>query len=287
MIKVARCVYDNDAREVDEVGDGAAEKGFESDIVLLCCFVIDTGAVHHAGFVSVTGTGFTQSEVDRQHDIGQAYFNLPLQEKGDAKYRCNFTQGNYFGYHARSGQCRARNIPKFFPANGSEPLHPFLRQFRVEIEDFSRHPLDLASRIFTLCSIILALPEDYFSEWHEYAAKSEDHLWYVRYHPRFWSAGYLKSTVHRVIRPPVDQVSIHRLGLFDFVQPGDEVDIKAAPPPLLRRLSMISEDHEDAPAVEGLEYVRERIKDYHNHNEYADVRGKTFKIGNLGIEDKA
>jgi isopenicillin N synthase-like dioxygenase len=56
--------------------------------------------VHHTGFFSVTGTGFTQEEVDRQYDIGQAYFDLPLQEKGDPKYRCDFAQGNYFGYRA-------------------------------------------------------------------------------------------------------------------------------------------------------------------------------------------
>ncbi|TVY92558.1 UPF0676 protein [Lachnellula willkommii] len=42
---------------------------------------------------------------------------------------------------------------------------------------------------------------------------------------QFWSAGYLKSTIHRVTRPPADQDHIHRLGLFYFVRPGDEVDI--------------------------------------------------------------
>lgn len=58
--------------------------------------------VHHTGFFSITGTGFTQEEVDRQYDIGQAYFDLPLEEKGDAKYRCDFAQGNYFGYRGVS-----------------------------------------------------------------------------------------------------------------------------------------------------------------------------------------
>ncbi|TVY24022.1 UPF0676 protein, partial [Lachnellula hyalina] len=53
---------------------------------------------------------------------------------------------------------------------------------------------------------------------------------------QFWSAGYLKSTTHRVTRPPADQDHIHRLGLFYFVRPGDEVDIAPAPSPLLSRL---------------------------------------------------
>ena len=56
--------------------------------------------VHETGFFSVVGTGFAQEEVDRQYDIGQAYFDLPLKEKGDARYRCDFAQGNYFGYRA-------------------------------------------------------------------------------------------------------------------------------------------------------------------------------------------
>jgi isopenicillin N synthase-like dioxygenase len=56
--------------------------------------------VHHTGFFSIIGTGFTQEEVDRQYDIGQAYFNLPIEEKGDPKYRCDFASGNYYGYRA-------------------------------------------------------------------------------------------------------------------------------------------------------------------------------------------
>jgi len=103
----------------------------------------------------------------------------------------------------------------------------------------------------------------------------------------FWSAGYLKSTIHRVVRPPDDQAYTHRLGLFYFVRPGNNVDIKPAPSPLLRRLGLVAEDSEDARPVTGLEYVRERVKNYHNHNDYADMKGKKFKVGNLEIEDEA
>ena len=60
--------------------------------------------VHHTGFFSVTGTGLTQEEVERQYDIGQAYFDLPLEEKGNPKYRCDFAKGNYFGYRAVCSQ---------------------------------------------------------------------------------------------------------------------------------------------------------------------------------------
>ncbi|KAJ4989925.1 flavonol synthase [Stagonosporopsis vannaccii] len=299
-------------------------------------------AVHTTGFFSVVGTGLTQEEVDRQYDIGQAYFDLPLEEKGDAAYRCDFANGNYFGYRAAYEKkimgtdvldnVESVNIPKFIPSNEHEPFHPYLQQFRAEIKEFSRIALDIASKIFTLFSIILDLPEDYFTSQHLYEDASEDHLRYMIYRPRpaeddarventwsrahtdfgsltllwsqevaglqlktpagqwkyvppvengiicnvgdtlaFWSAGYLKSTIHRVIRPPEDQAHIHRLG----------------PSPLLKRLGLVAENQENTKPVSGLEYVRERVKNYHNHNDYADMRGKTFKVGHLEIEDEA
>ncbi|KAF1357715.1 2OG-Fe(II) oxygenase superfamily protein [Lizonia empirigonia] len=315
-------------------------------------------AVHSTGFFSIVGTGFTQEEVDRQYDIGQAYFNLALEEKANPKYRCDFANGNYFGYRAANEKkvmstdvldnVESVNIPKFIPSNSHEPFHPYLRQFQPEIEDFSRRSLDLAIKIFTLFSIILELPEDYFSKQHLYQDPSEDHLRYMIYHPRsveedkkvantwsrahtdfgsltllwsqniaglqlktpagewkyvppidngiicnvgdtldFWSAGYLKSTIHRVLRPPEDQASQKRLGLFYFVRPGNEVDIKPAPSPLLKRAGLVGQDAEDAEPVRGLEYVRERVKNYHNHTNYADMKGKKFKVGSLEIEDEA
>ncbi|KAI4635026.1 hypothetical protein J4E83_002350 [Alternaria metachromatica] len=315
-------------------------------------------AVHHTGFFSVTGTGLTQEEIERQYDIGQAYFDLPLEEKGDPKYRCDFAKGNYFGYRAANEKkimgtavldnVESLNIPKFIPSNSHEPFPHFLHPFRPEIESFSRRSLDIASKIFTLFSLILELPETYFSDQHRYDDASEDHLRYMMYHPRpaaddakvqntwsrahtdfgsltllwsqdvaglqlktpagewkyvppvpngiicnvgdtlsFWSAGYFKSTIHRVIRPPEDQAHIHRLGLFYFVRPGNEVDIKPVASPLLRRLGLVGEDAEEREPVRGLEYVRERVKDYHDHGDYADKKGKKFKVRNLEIEDEA
>lgn len=103
----------------------------------------------------------------------------------------------------------------------------------------------------------------------------------------FWSASYLKSTTHRVTRPPPDQLAGKRLGLFYFVRPGDEVDIQPAPSPLLKRLGLVDEKQEEAAPVKGLEYVRARVKDYHNSTDYGDRKGKTFKVGNLEIVDEA
>lgn len=211
-----------------------------------------------------------------------------------------------------------------------------------------QHTHDLASKVFRLFALILELPEDYFSSRHEYGLASEDHLRYMRYHPRtlvddvkvernwsrahtdfgsltllwsqeiaglqiktqsgewryvppvdggiicnvgdtlaFWSAGYFKSTIHRVIRPPEDQASQFRLGLLYFVRPGDNVNIQPAPSPLLRRLGLVGEEAEEAEPVTGRQYVRERVKNYHNHDDYSDRRGQKFKVGGLEIEDQA
>jgi len=101
----------------------------------------------------------------------------------------------------------------------------------------------------------------------------------------FWSAGYLRSTIHRVKRPPLDQ-QIDRLGLFYFVRPGDDADIVPAPSPLLQRLGLVKEDESQEKPVKGLEYVRGRVKNYHNHSNYGDRTGKTFKVGNLEVVDE-
>ncbi|PKS06147.1 hypothetical protein jhhlp_007464 [Lomentospora prolificans] len=315
-------------------------------------------AVHETGFFSLINTGFSPEEVERQYDIGQGFFDLPMTERDLPQYRCDFTKGNYFGYrpaHEKTimstdvlDNVESVNVAKFIPEYANEPFHPFFHPYKAEIEAFSRKSLDLASKVFTLFSIILELPEDYFSSRHAYSSPSEDHVRYMTYHPRplaeddkvehtwsrahtdfgsltllwsqdvaglqiktkegewkyvppvdggivcnvgdtldFWSAGYLKSTTHRVIRPPEDQAHIKRQGLFYFVRPGDTVDIKPAPSPLLRRLGLLSEDSENQAPVTGLQYVRERVKNYHNHKDYANMKGQKFVVGNLQIEDEA
>lgn len=58
--------------------------------------------MYETGFFSVIGTGLTEDEVQRQYNIGQAFFDLPIEEKDQPQYKCDFTVGNYFGYRAVS-----------------------------------------------------------------------------------------------------------------------------------------------------------------------------------------
>ncbi|PSR97455.1 2OG-Fe(II) oxygenase superfamily protein [Coniella lustricola] len=302
------------------------------------------------------------ARVQRQYDIGQAFFALPHAEKSQPAYKCDFASGNYFGYrelHERTvkgtdvrDNVESYNHAKFTEHYEREPRHPFFEPYRGEMEVFSRQALEVAQKIFQLFALILELPEDYFASKHRYDDPSDDHLRYMCYHPRpreedarvdntwarahtdfgsltllwsqnvaglqikttaadgsgewryvppvdggivcnvgdtldFWSASYLKSTTHRVVRPPEDQLGGNRLGLFYFVRPGNEVDIKPAPSPLLKRLGLVDEKQQDAAPVKGLEYVRTRVKDYHNTSDYEDRKGKTFKVGNLEIVDEA
>ncbi|KAI9708665.1 MAG: hypothetical protein M1820_003883 [Bogoriella megaspora] len=314
-------------------------------------------AVHRDGFFSVTGTGIPPEDVSRQLSIATAFYNLPFSERNDPSSRCDFASGNYFGYRAMHQKTimgtsildnvESINIPKSIPSLSSEPRHPFLLQFHDEITTFQHKTFTVVEKLFTLFALILELPSDFFTSRHKYSDRSEDHLRYMRYHPRpasddaqidntwsrshtdfgsltllfsqnvaglqikthagdwkyvrpvdngivcnigdtlsFWSGGYLKSTVHRVQRPPPDQADRHRIGLFYFVRPGDEVDVSMAPSPLLRRLGVLKEGDGDRKRVTGYEYVRERVRNYHDHTDYGDRKGQKFRVGDLEIEDE-
>jgi isopenicillin N synthase-like dioxygenase len=54
----------------------------------------------------------------------------------------------------------------------------------------------------------------------------------------FLSGGYLKSTVHRVVRPPEDQASRPRLGLIYFARPEANIALAPVQSPLLQRLGL-------------------------------------------------
>lgn len=327
--------------------------------------------VHNTGFFSVVGHGIPDDEVQRQYDIGQAFFALPHEAKAETAYKCDFASGNYFGYRELGEKTikgtevrdnvESFNHAKFTQHYDDEPRHPFFAPYRPEIAAFSKKALQVAEKILVLFALILELPEDFFAKGHRYEDPSDDHLRYMLYHPRpaaddarvdnqwarahtdfgsltllwsqnvaglqiktadgqwryvppmednennkgkgigivcnvgdtlaFWSAEYLRSTTHRVVRPPPDQLGGTRLGLFYFVRPGNDVDIRPAPSPLLRRLGLVPEEgqgaQQEGKPVKGLEYVRARVKDYHDSTDYPDRRGKTFKVGNLEIVDEA
>lgn len=98
--------------------------------------------------------------------------------------------------------------------------------------------------------------------------------------------GFIKSTVHRVVTPPQDQINIDRLGLLYFVRPGDATPMKTVPSPLLDRLGLISEEDKDPknkPVVSGTDYVRARVRDVHHKTVLDKREGTSFEFKGLKV----
>jgi isopenicillin N synthase-like dioxygenase len=81
---------------------------------------------------------------------------------------------------------------------------------------------------------------------------------------QFWTNGYLKSSIHRVVVPPEDQRHVDRYGLLYFARPTDSMNLKTIDSPLLRRLGLKDDSSEEVeskePALEVGEWIRSRIK---------------------------
>lgn len=74
------------------------------------------------------------------------------------------------------------------------------------------------------------------------------------------SNGYLKSGVHRVIAPLEDQEGYNRQGLLYFVRPSDRLTLKTVDSPLLRRLGIYKEGHNNEIDVPAIEWTRARVR---------------------------
>ncbi|KAH7357559.1 gibberellin 2-oxidase [Pyrenochaeta sp. MPI-SDFR-AT-0127] len=103
----------------------------------------------------------------------------------------------------------------------------------------------------------------------------------------FLTNGFIKSTVHRVVTPPKDQIDIPRLGLLYFSRPGDKTPMRTVPSPLLDRLGLVSEKDKDLsrPVPTGTEYVRARVKDVHHKTVIDKREGTSFQFKGLEVKN--
>ncbi|KAF7793433.1 hypothetical protein EIP86_004545 [Pleurotus ostreatoroseus] len=78
----------------------------------------------------------------------------------------------------------------------------------------------------------------------------------------FMSGGYYKSTIHRVVQPPIDQRGLPRLGLFYFCMPDDDVVlVPVRDSPVLEEVGIVRRVEDDkAPTAEALR--KGRIQSY-------------------------
>lgn len=95
---------------------------------------------------------------------------------------------------------------------------------------------------------------------------------------QFWTNGFLKSSVHRVVTPPEDQAGIDRLGVMYFVRPGDHLDLRTVDSPLLRREGFYTEE-EGEREIRAEEWVRARVRK--NWDKPPVDRGENISVGGV------
>lgn len=98
---------------------------------------------------------------------------------------------------------------------------------------------------------------------------------------QFWTNGFLKSSIHRVIAPPADQVHIDRLGVLYFVRPEDGLDLRTVDSPLLRRLGL-KQDGDDGDEGNGIragDWVRRRVQK--NWDKPPADKTENFSLGSV------
>jgi len=156
-------------------------------------------AVHNVGFFYITNFGFSQEAVDKQFAIGKEIFDLPFAEK--EPYAADHANGGYNGYtgpelahfkkQGESGWKRTNievyNIPKFTPEFENQQNHPQpVKDNWDEIVKFGKDVHDkVINKLLVIFALVLELDdEEYFVKRHQYNAKSEDHLRYMKYKAR-------------------------------------------------------------------------------------------------------
>lgn len=105
---------------------------------------------------------------------------------------------------------------------------------------------------------------------------------------RLTKSGYLKSTIHRVTRPPVDQAHIHRVGVIYGCRPVDNCPVIPAPSPLLERLGLLTAEDktvDPSTAPNAGEYVAARVKAVHAGKTYGSAPGTKFVHKGLEVTE--
>jgi isopenicillin N synthase-like dioxygenase len=97
---------------------------------------------------------------------------------------------------------------------------------------------------------------------------------------QFWTNGYLKSSVHRVVTPPDDQAHIDRLGLLYFLRPAYDLELKTIDSPVLKRLGLVT-GKDEAAGIKAGDWVRARVKGNFDKPEVRNQKGGREVIGGV------
>ncbi|KAK6444905.1 hypothetical protein FP744_10001153 [Trichoderma asperellum] len=75
----------------------------------------------------------------------------------------------------------------------------------------------------------------------------------------FWTNGFLKSSIHRVVAPPPDQRDLERLGVLCFVGPEDSTELEPITSNVLQRLGYTNVTDTIAAGITAGEWVKARV----------------------------
>jgi isopenicillin N synthase-like dioxygenase len=75
----------------------------------------------------------------------------------------------------------------------------------------------------------------------------------------FLTNGFLKSSIHRVVAPPLDQRDVDRLGVLYFVRPEDSMELKPVVSTVLKRLGYSNTTDTSAAGITAGEWVKARV----------------------------
>jgi isopenicillin N synthase-like dioxygenase len=76
---------------------------------------------------------------------------------------------------------------------------------------------------------------------------------------QFLTNGFLKSSIHRVVAPPPDQVDVDRHGVLYFVRPEDDLELVPVKSPVLERLGYDKTLDDSTVGLTAGEWVKARV----------------------------
>ncbi|KAK7748254.1 hypothetical protein SLS62_008806 [Diatrype stigma] len=200
-------------------------------------------AIRTKGFFYVTNFGISQEDVDKQFALGQAFYELPLEEK--LKYVPDLEAGVYNGYRPagrrtlEGGVSDKTEVWNMATNDGriTQPLPSLLQDHKEEIENFAKELHDkVLDPLNRLIALALELPEDFFVNVHRWDVHDESHLRYMKYSAytdeefKKLEAGGVRSyghtdlgTITLLFRQPVAglQIKDHATGDWKWAKPLD------------------------------------------------------------------
>ncbi|PNP81241.1 hypothetical protein FNYG_05273 [Fusarium nygamai] len=199
-------------------------------------------AIRTKGFFYVTKFDIPQSAIDRQFALGNAFYNLPIEEK--LKYVPDLDAGEYNGYRPggrrilSGGVKEKTEVWNMATDNGkiTQPVPKLLKDHIDEITSFAK---DLHEKVldplYHLTALALQIPEDHFVNLHKWGTHNESHLRYMKYgkfspeeieklEDGLWSRGHTDLGSYTLLfRQPVAglQIKDHKTGDWKWAKPLD------------------------------------------------------------------